>query len=100
MANSVVGNPVYIDTASGSTLTGIRHIQEIQWVDKTGDIVHDDDLSITMNGVTVAVKPQLLNDNIHVGVCIWRMGPWAKPIPVTDFVVNTIDHGAVLVFLE
>ncbi len=96
MANNLKSNPKNIDTASGSDILGIMHVQEIQWIDDNADIADGDDLSITINGVAIAVKVQVANGE---NVCFWRMGPFAKPIPMTNFVCTVIDHGALLVFV-
>lgn len=98
MANVKTSNPISIDTASGSTLTGLFYVQCIQWIDDAADIADDDDLSFSLNGVTVAQKVQLTANAVGNTV-VYQAGPFASPIAVKDFVVNTIDHGVVLVWI-
>lgn len=99
MANELNSNPVYIDTASGSTLSGQRQVQLIQWLDDANDVADGDDLSFTLNGVTVAIKANLGSDVGQQLTVLYEAGPFKCPIKADDFVVNTIDHGVVLVWL-
>ena len=66
MANQVAGNPVVFDTTG--TLTGLRYIRQIQWVDD-GDIADEDDMVLTLNGVTLTQK------------LLWRSAPPNPPGP-------------------
>lgn len=102
MANNLNSNPVYIDAAASSTLSGLSRIQLIQWVDDNADIANDDDLVMVINGVTVTIKPQRHETPASVdgGGVVYEAGPFSRPIAVTDFSVTTIDHGALLVWLE
>lgn len=99
-ANILTSNPVFIDTAASSTLTGQRHIQLIQWI-ATGTPTDDDDLSFTLNGVTITtVVPITGTANEEAYPCVlYQAGPFAVPINAKDFVVNTLDSGIVLVWL-
>ena len=49
-ANVLTSNPVFIDTAASSTLTGERKIQLIQWIATTTP-TDLNGLSFTLNGV-------------------------------------------------
>jgi len=98
MANVLTSNPVYIDTAAGSTISDVK-IQQIQWLDDANDVADGDDLSFTINGVTVAIKQNLGSDVGFEDTIIYQAGPFAKPILVNSFVVGVIDHGVVLVWL-
>ena len=101
MANNLTSNPILIDTASGSTLTGLYQIQQIQWIDDNADIVSTDDLNFTLNGVTVNIRVK--RDNTAASIdwngILYNAGPFAKPILARDFVVNAVDNGAVLIWL-
>ena len=100
MGNNLTSNPKYIDTAAGSTISGLMSIQELQWLDDNADIANDDDLDFTFNEVTIHVKPQRHETATSVdgGGVVYQAGPFALPIAATDFVVNTIDHGVLLVW--
>ena len=99
MANVLTGNPKSIDTAAGSTLSGLVGIKELQWIDNAGDIADGDDLSFTMNGVTVAMVANIGSDVGDQDIVKYRLGPFNPPLIAKDFVVNTIDHGVLLVFV-
>ena len=98
MANNLVSNPKYIDTAANSNLSNVK-IQLIQWQDEAGDVGDGEDLSMTINGVTFAMKFKLGSDVGQQDIILWQAGPFAEPIFARDFVVNTIDDGAVLVWV-
>lgn len=95
MANTLTTNPVFIDTAAGSTITDQR-IQAIQWIDDAGDMANADDLDFTINGVTIHLKVDTHTSASPVQYAVHL----SHPIVVKTFVVNTIDHGAVLVWLS
>jgi hypothetical protein len=97
VANVLTSNPKSIDAASGSDLTD-QWIQQIQWIDDAADIADDDDLNLTINGVTIAAKIQLTANTVN-NVAVWTMGPFPHPILANTFVVNTIDHGVLLVWV-
>lgn len=99
MSNALTSNPKYIDTASGSTLSGLNKILLIQWLDDAGDIADGEDLSMTMNGVTYAMKANKPSDVGDQPIIQYQLGPFPHGLAVKDFVVNTIDHGVVLVFV-
>lgn len=92
MANNLTGNPKSFDTTG--TITG-QWIQQIQWVDDNADLAASADLSYTMNGVTVLVKPTAA----AVAGIGYQAGPFAKPIFADTFVINVIDFGTVLVWV-
>jgi len=102
MANTLTGNPKYIDTAAVGAeihIPGLAGIKEIQWVDDAGDIADGDDLSITMNGVTFAMKANIGSDVGDQDIIKYKLGPFNPPLVARDFVVGTIDHGVLLVFV-
>jgi len=109
MGNSLNSNPIYVDTAA-TAWTGNKMVNLIQWIDDAADIVDDDDLSITVNGVTIAAKVQIAttgggapveNVSPNVGnVCVWQIGPFSPGIWIHDFIVNTIDHGVLLIWVQ
>lgn len=109
MGNTLTSNPIYVDTAA-TVWTGNKMVRLIQWIDDAADIADDDDLSITINGVTIAVKIQIgttsggapvENVTPNVGnICVWQIGPFNPGMYMNDFVVNTIDHGALLIWIQ
>jgi len=98
-ANILTSNPIFIDTAAGSTLTGEQKIQLIQWI-ATGTPTDLDDLSFTLNGVTITtIVPITGTAGEEAYPCVlFQAGPFARPIRAEDFVVNTLDSGVVLVW--
>ncbi|MDY6834974.1 MAG: hypothetical protein SVY53_09280 [Chloroflexota bacterium] len=109
MANSLASNPLYIDTAA-TIWTGDKAVRLIQWIDDNADIADDDDLSITINGVTIAAKAQIAttgggapveNVSPNVGnICVWQIGPFSPGVYIHNLIVNTIDHGVLLVWVQ
>jgi len=109
MGNTLTSNPIYVDTAA-TAWTGNKMVRLIQWIDDAGDIADDDDLSITINGVTIAVKVQIATtgggapvEAVTPGVgniCLWQIGPFNPGMYMSDFVVNTIDHGTLLIWIQ
>ena len=110
MGNTLTSNPYYVDTAATLWTKTPKYVREIQWIDDFADIVDDDDLSITINGVTIATKIQIATTTgltpveavtPNVGnICVWRQGPFNPGIAISDFAVNTIDHGVLLIWLD
>ena len=98
MANNLTSNPIYIDTASGSTVTD-KKIQCIQWFNEAADLADGEDLAFTINGIAIAMKYNLGSDVGQQDIIVWQAGPFASPIYVREFVVTTIDDGAVLLWL-
>ena len=109
MGNSLGTNPVYGDTAA-TLWSGLGLVRLIQWVDDAADIADNDDLSFTVNGVTIAVKAQIgttgggapaENVSPNVGnIVVWQIGPFNPGIPMKEFILNTIDHGALHIWLD
>lgn len=99
MANNLKGNPAYIDTAGAtSELTNVR-IQLIQWHNEAADLGDGEDLAMTIDGVSIDMKYNLGSDVGQQDIVVWQAGPFAAPIFVRSFIVDTIDDGAVLVWL-
>jgi len=100
VANNLKSNPVYIDAAAASTLTGESKIQLIQWI-VTALPTDLDALSFTLNGVTITtVVPVTDAVNEEAYPCVlYQAGPFTRPIRAEDFVVNTLATGIVLVWL-
>jgi hypothetical protein len=99
MANALTGNPVYIDTAANSTMNDVK-IQQLQWIDTATSIVSGDDLSFTLDTVTVAIKANVFTAVGDGKVIVYEFGPFGFPVFAGTFVVNVIDNGAVLVWLK
>lgn len=98
MANTLTTNPIFIDTAAGSTITNQR-IMQIQWLDDASDVADGDDLSFTVNGVTIIMKANIGSDVGQILPVVFEVGPFSRPFIVSSLVVNTIDHGVFLVWL-
>jgi hypothetical protein len=109
MTNVLTSNPMVIDTAATIWSDKAYNVREIQWIDDAADMADNDDLNITINDATIAAKIQVAttgggtpveNVSPNVGnICVWRIGPFNPGIPVSTFIVTTIDKGALLVFL-
>ena len=108
--NVLTGNPMTVDTAATLWSTGApKYVQLIQWIDDAADIADNDDLLLVINGVTITAKIQIAttggvspveNVSPNVGnVCVWEMS-FSKSIPISKFVVTTIDHGLLVIWLE
>ena len=97
MANQLNSNPAVFDTTG--SLTGLKYIREIQWIDDSGNVANGEDLVLTINGVTVTRKVQMGSlvapEGLH-----YHAGPFNPGIPVTDFTVTTIDNGILVVWLD
>jgi len=93
MANSLAGNPIYIDAAANSAFTGPKRVQLIQWVDDAADIADGDDLVFVLNGKTITIKQQIGSDVGFIG-CIFYQAYFPLGLMVHSFSVTTIDHGA------
>ena len=100
MTNALNSNPMYVDSAA-TIWSGVpKSVKLIQWVDVKGaELLHDDELTMTINGTPISLEFHGLNDNIHI-VLAWQAGPFTPPLSVDTFVVTTIEGGAVLIFLE
>lgn len=99
MANSLYTNPIIMESAAAAW-TGLKYVREVQWVDDNADIADNDELQITVNGATINIKVQKPSDVGHQDPIVWRLGPFSPGIPMTDFTVDTIDHGDLLIFIE
>ena len=100
MANQTTGKVKIIDTAAGSGHSGVVRIREIQWIDDAGDIADGDDLSITIDGATLAIKQNIGSDVGQENLIVWRLGPFNPGLKVNGYLVNTIDHGVVVIVEE
>lgn len=99
MANVLTKNPMVIDTAA-TIWTAARFVRLIQLVDDNGDIVHDTTWVITVNGATLTVKIQPVNDQIAFGAVAWQIGPFNPGMKVHTFVVDTAGAGNLHVWLD
>ena len=97
MSNQTTGNPIYYD--STASWTGTKLVKEIDWIDDAGDAAHDSTLTILVNGVTIALKIQPLNDALGMGGVIAKFGPFHPAIPMSD-ATFTISQGAVVIWLQ
>jgi hypothetical protein len=99
MANNLTSNPLLVDNATTAISTPTK-VRLIQWVDTNAAIVDNDDLNITINGGTLNIRVQLPTDvGMHSAV-FWSAGPFNPGINVSSLIVNTIDGGAVMVWIE
>ena len=99
MTNALYSNPLYVDSAATVWTGSDKSVRLIQWVDVKGaELLHDDELTFTINGTAISLEFHGLNDVI-TNVNIWQAGPFDPPLTVNNFVVTTIEGGAVLIWL-
>jgi len=96
MANALTGNPITIDTAA-TAWSANKYVQLIQWIDDNADIADDDDILLVINGVTVTGKIQLGANTVN-NLVVWEMA-FNPPMRIESFVVTTLDHGLLVVWL-
>ena len=100
MANDLTSNPLRCDTAATviSESAGVL-VQAMQWVDDTGAaggvIANADDLSMTINNVTVGLVATLAAG--VSGATVWSV-TFPQPMLIYKLVVATIEGGTLLVW--
>jgi len=99
MANDLTGNPLVVDTAATLWSKSLKYIREIQWIDDAADIIDDDDLVVVINNATITGKIALTANTVN-NLAVWKSGPFNPGIPVSNFIVTTIDHGSLLIWLD
>ena len=103
MANNLTSNPLRCDTAAtvidATTSPEGEFVNSMQWVDDTGAaggvIANADDLSMTVNGVTIGLVCTLAAS--AAGAIIWSV-TFPQPMRVYSLVVATIEGGTLLVW--
>jgi hypothetical protein len=95
MANALTGNPIFIDTAAGSSVTGPFRMMLLQWVDDNADIADNGNLILIVNGVTIEATVQRGSTPDGPGAVLWQIGPFSPGISIKDIEVNTISAGQV-----
>ena len=94
--NDLQQNPIRCDTAATiiDDADGIL-VQAMQWLDDgAAAIVNDDDLNITINGVSHQCRVQLAA--LAGGIC-WQVA-FAQPVRIFNLVVAAIDGGCLYVW--
>jgi len=97
------GNPIHADAAGtlwDADSSRPKSVRLVQWVDDNGELVHDSTLVLTINGITLTAKIQVLNDNVHFGAVAWEIGPFNPGIVVTSFVITTMGTGHLHVWVN
>ena len=98
MANALTGNPITVDTAATIlTASNKAKVQLIQWIDDGADIADDDDILLVINGVTITGKIQLGANTVN-NLVVWEMA-FNPPMRIETFVVTTLDHGLLVIWL-
>ena len=107
MANNLNSNPLFVDTAAelwnstkGEQGSRGKSVRLVQWVDDNGDLVHDSTLTLIINGVTLVVKIQPVNDQLGFGAVAWQLGPFNPGIYVSDFNVSVMATGNLHVWVD
>jgi hypothetical protein len=99
MANNLVSNPMTVDSAATLWSGTTKFVRHIQWLDDAADMTDDDDLLLVINGATISGKIQITNNTAN-NLCFWETGPYSPGVCVDSFVVTTIDHGLLVIWLE
>lgn len=99
MANDLTSNPMYVDSAATLWANTNKMVRLVQWIDDNADIADDDDILVVINGVNIAGKIQLTANAVE-NLCVWQLGPFSPGVTVQSFVVTTIDHGVLYVWLD
>ena len=99
MANQITGNPYVIDTAASIWSGKNRNVRLIQWIDLNEDITDSDALVISLNGQVITGEIQV-TDNTANNLAFWTFGPFDHGIGVTEFIVTTIEGGALIVVFD
>jgi len=99
MANNLTSNPIFIDTASGSTITN-KKVQLIQWYNEAADLADTETCVFTINGVQLTLTYNLGSDVGQQDIVVWQAGPFTDPIFVSSLTVSTIEDGALLIWCK
>ena len=100
MGNNLNGNPKWVDTAATVWSNQPTRVKEILWVDDAADIVDNDDLVLTIDGVVITTKVQVPPGTLTEpgnGLTYFCSRPDAV---VNTFTVTTIDHGALIIWVD
>ena len=100
MANSTGTNPIRMEAAGTAWSGQPRNVLLIQWVDNAGDIIDDSTLVLTLNGCVLTTKLQLAANISNYGVVVWQIGPFARGVNISDFVVTTMATGELHIWYE
>lgn len=100
MANNLNSNPLFVDTAATLWTESPKYVKLIQWVDDVGDMTDNDDCILTINGVALTGRIQRPTDVGFSHTVKWQIGPFNPGIPVSTFIVTTIDSGVIHIWLE
>lgn len=96
MANTLVTNPIVVDTTDATLWTDTKYVQQMQWINDAGDdIAATSTLIITSTGALISLA---VSDLTSLTTVAWEVGPFAKPMPMTNVGV-TISHGTLLIWL-
>ena len=86
-----------MDNSDTLTLTGQAKLRLIQWIDDASDVIANDDVVLTIDGIAITAKPGLIS---VAGVVAWEIGPFNPGIPIESFVVTTCDHGKIVAWFD
>lgn len=97
MANSLVNNPLFIDTTSGAAVTGMKYVIGIAWLgteDTNKDIAANDDFAITTTAGAIVVEKRAA----AAGDDLVIMFP--KAVPFDGLTVTKLDGGVCYIYME
>ena len=97
MANDLTKNPMTVDTAATLWSADNKYVQLVQWIDDGADLTDDDDIVLVINGATITGKIQIANNTMN-NLVAWEM-KFNPPFRIESFVVTTLDHGLLVIWL-
>ena len=102
MASDTVTTNPYVVTAAAAGWKWYdvsKQVILIQWIDDNADIGDNSNLIMTVNGQALEATIQIETDKAAIsGAVVWQIGPFAKPVSVSDFKVATMSAGNVHVW--
>jgi len=97
MANVLTHPLSVIDTAGATSTINNFILRMVQWIDDAADIADDDDLVLTINGITMTCKIQLTANTVN-NLVLYQIGPFNPGVRVNSFTVTTLDAGVIHVW--
>jgi len=96
MANSLVGNPLFIDTVTGGAVTGTQRVVAIVWTGTEAtdkDIAANDDFAVTDTAGRIIIEKRASAIGDDFGIV------FPRPIPFDGLIVTKLDGGVCYIYL-
>lgn len=93
MGNYLVGNPLFIDNVTGASVTGVRLVKAIAWVNtEHKDIAAADDFALTDGGSNPIIEKRA----VAAGDDLLIVFP--TPMEFNGLIVSELDGGACYIY--